>query len=149
MKHKYLAIIGAFIVCLCSCKKDSKTPGNSALIVGKWYYVKAVSVLYQDNKQINASDKTDFTKDDFVEFYNDGSGYSSSASSLGPSLEEFKYKLNGSTLTQYTSVENAGMPETITNISSTGLSIHAVSQVPDPNDPSITDTEVDDLTFTK
>jgi hypothetical protein len=148
MKHKCLVIIGAVIVCLCSCKKDSKAPGNGTLIVGKWFYVKQVSVLYQNNKQISASDITDFTKDDFVEYYNDGSGYSSSASSVGPSLEEFKYKLNGSTLTQYTSVENSGMPETITNISSTALSIHVVLQVPDPNDPSITDTEVDDLTFT-
>ena len=149
MKYKYLAISGLFVICLFSCKKEATAPNNSALIVGKWYFVKDVSVTYQNKKEISTTTTTDFTNEDFVEYYNDGSGYFSASSSLGPSLSEFTYKITGSTLTQYSSVENAGTPETITGISATALSIHEVSLVPDTNDPTITDTGVDDLTFTK
>jgi hypothetical protein len=149
MKYKYLAISGLFVICLFSCKKETMAPNNSALIVGKWYFKKDVSVTYQNNKEIGTSTTTDYTNEDFVEYYNDGSGYFSESTSQGPSLSEFKYSIMGSTLTQFSSVENAGTPETITSISTTALSIHVVSLVPDDNDPTITDTEIDDLTFTK
>ena len=149
MKHKYLVLIGVLMICLYSCKKEKPTPGSGTLLLGKWYFEKQVSVLYQNNKEISTFDKTNFTNDDFVEYYNDGSGYYSASTAQGPSLTEFTYTINGFTLTQYTSAENAGTPETITGITSTGLSVHVVQLVPDPNDPGVTDTEVDDLNYTK
>jgi hypothetical protein len=149
MKRKCVVLIGVLVACLYSCKKEKPTPGTGALLLGKWYSVKQVSVLYQNNKEISTFNKTSFTNDDFVEYYSDGSGYYSASTSQGPSLTEFTYKLSGSTLTRYTSEENAGIPETITNITSTGLSVHVVQLVPDPNDPTVTDTEIDDLTYTK
>jgi len=149
MKRKYAVLFGVLLVCLYSCKKETPAPSTGALLLGKWYSVKLVSVLYQDNNEISTFNKTSFTNDDFVEYYGDGSGYYSASTSQGPSLTEFTYKVNGSTLTQYTSEENAGIPETITSITSTGLSVHVVQLVPDPSDPTVTDTEVDDLTYTK
>jgi hypothetical protein len=149
MKHKYLLLIGVFLVSLYSCKKEKPTPGTGTLILGKWYTVKQVSVLYQNNKEISTFNKTSFTNNDFVEYYNDGSGYYSKTTNNGPSLSEFTYTLTGSTLTQYTSSENSGIPETIESITSTGLAVHVVQLVADPNDPTVTDTEVNDFTYTK
>jgi len=149
MKYKYLLLIGFFTVCLYSCKKETPAPGNGALIVGKWYSVKLVSVLYQNNKEISTFTQTNFTNDDFIEYYNDGSGYYSKSTNQGPSLSEFTYTISGSTLTQFTGVENSGIPETIKSVTSTGLSVHVVQSVSDPNDPTVTDTEIDDLTYSK
>jgi hypothetical protein len=119
------------------------------LILGKWYFVKQVSVLYYKNKQLSTVNKTNFTNEDFVEYYNDGTGYYSKSTTQGPSLSEFTYTVSGAIITQYTSLENNGIPETIENITSTGLSVHIVQMVPDPNDPNLTDTEIDDFTYTK
>lgn len=150
MKHKYLVLISVFVVCLYSCKKETQPPPSAGtLLIGKWYSVKQVSVLYQNNKEISTFNKTSFTNDDFIEYYNDGSGYYSKSTNQGPSLSEFTYTIKGSTITQYTSAENSGIPETIESITSTGLAVHVVQLVADPNDPTVTDTEVDDLTYSK
>jgi hypothetical protein len=149
MKHKYLLLIGVVVVCLCSCKKETPAPSTGTLILGKWFFIKQVSVLYQNNKEISTFTKTNFTNDDFIEYYNDGSGYYSKSTGQGPSLSEFSYTISGATLTQYTSTENSGIPETIKSITSTGLAVHVVQLVPDPNDPTVTDTEIDDLSYTK
>jgi hypothetical protein len=149
MKHKYQLLIGVFFLCLYSCKKETQAAGTGTLIVGKWYFMKQVSVLYQSTKEISTFTKTNFTNDDFIEYYNDGSGYYSKSTAQGPSLSEFTYKISGATITQYTSTENPGIAETIKTITSTGLAVHVVQLVQDPNDPTVTDTEVDDFTYTR
>lgn len=149
MKRRCLLLISILIISLCSCKKNGAKPSNSGLILGKWYFVKQVSVLYYKNKQLSTVNKTNFTNEDFVEYYNDGTGYYSKSTTQGPSLSEFTYTVSGAIITQYTSLENNGIPETIENITSTGLSVHIVQMVPDPNDPNLTDTEIDDFTYTK
>ncbi len=149
MKHKYQLLICVFFLCLYSCKKETQAAGTGTLIVGKWYFMKQVSVLYQSTKEISTFTKTNFTNDDFIEYYNDGSGYYSKSTAQGPSLSEFTYKISGATITQYTSTENPGIAETIKTITSTGLAVHVVQLVQDPNDPTVTDTEVDDFTYTR
>jgi hypothetical protein len=151
MKYRYLLLICVVSACFCSCKKDAKAPVPvpGTLILGKWYSTKEVSSLYRDGAQLSTFNKTNFTNDDFVEYYNDGSGYYSKSSTVGPSLSEFTYSIKGTTITEYLSAVNAGVPETISNISSGNLAIHVVSLVSDPNDPSLTDTEIDDLAYTR
>ena len=149
MRYKYPVLVGVFIFCLYSCKKESPAPATGTLLLGKWYFTKQVSVLYQNNKEISTFTKTNFTNDDFIEYYNDGSGYYSKATAEGPSLSEFTYSISGATITQYSSAEITGMPETIKSITSTGLAVHEVQLVPDPSDPTVTDTEIDDFTYTK
>ena len=147
MKRKALLVFCVVVCSLCSCKKEAPAPSTGTLILGKWYTTKQVSVLLNNGTQVKAINKTNFTNDDFVEYYNDGSGYYSKSTTQGPSLSEFTYSINGSTITQYMSAVNAGVPETIKIISSGSLSIHIVSLVPDPNDPTVTDTEIDDFTY--
>ena len=149
MKRKSLLLICVVVCCLCSCKKEVPAPSTGTLILGKWYTTKQVSVLFNNRTQIQAINKTNFTNDDFVEYYNDGSGHYSKSTTQGPSLSEFTYSIKGSTITQFMSAVNAGVPETIKSISSGNLSIHVVSLVPDPNDPTVTDTEIDDFTYTR
>ncbi|HZY36414.1 MAG TPA: hypothetical protein VFE53_07190 [Mucilaginibacter sp.] len=149
MKCKCLLVIGVLIAGFYSCKKAAPIPADSALIIGKWYFVSQFSVLYHDNVQLSTFTKTNFTNVDFVEYYNDGSGYYSKSTTEGPSLSEFSYTVSGATITQYSGTENSGIPETIKSITSTGLSVHVVQLVPDPNDPTVTDTEVDDFTYTR
>jgi hypothetical protein len=149
MKYRLLVLVCPVIFSLYSCKKENPAPTTSALLLGKWYFTTQASVLYRNDKEIATFNKTSFTNDDFIEYYKDGSGYYSKSTSTGPSLTEFTYNLSGSTITQYTSSQNGGVPETIKNITSTGLSVHVVHLVPDPNDPTVTDTEIDDLTYTK
>jgi len=95
MKHKYQLLICVFFLCLYSCKKETQAAGTGTLIVGKWYFMKQVSVLYQSTKEISTFTKTNFTNDDFIEYYNDGSGYYSKSTAQGPSLSEFTYKISG------------------------------------------------------
>jgi hypothetical protein len=149
MKCRSLLLICVVGVCFCSCKKETPAPAPGTLILGKWYSTKEVSSLYRNGAQLSTFNKTNFTNDDFVEYYNDGSGYYSKSSTVGPSLSEFTYSIKGTTITEYTSAVNAGIPETISNISSGSLALHVVSLVSDPNDPSLTDTEIDDLTYTR
>jgi len=118
--------------------------------LGKWLLSKSVSQLYNSSKQLlSSTTSTTFTADDFVEYYDDGSGYYSESTNSGPSLSEFTYTLSGTALTERTGPETVAIPETITSISATALAIHAVSLVPDPNDPDATDTEIDDYTYSR
>ena len=149
MKCRFLVLICLVVFSLYSCKKETPVPTTGTLLLGKWYFTTQASVLYRNDKEIATFNKTSFTNEDFIEYYNDGSGFYSKSTSSGPSLSEFTYTLSGSTITQYTSSENGGMPETIKSITSNGLSVHVVQLVPDPNDPTVTDTEIDDLTYTK
>ncbi len=149
MKYRLLVLICPVIFSLCSCKKETPAPSTGTLLLGKWYFTTQASVLYRNDKEIATFNKTSFTNDDFIEYYNDGSGYYSKSTSSGPSLSEFTYTLTGSTITQFTSSQNSGIPETIKSITAAGLSVHVVQLVPDPNDPTVTDTEIDDLSYSK
>lgn len=152
IKVRYVLLSIVVFAVLNSCKKSSEKPDTSVTIVGKWFITKQIAVLSYNGVQLDAKTKTNFTSDDFIEFYNDGSGYYSYATSYfsnHPGFTEFTYVLKGANLTQYTSISNDGIPETITSLTANGLSIHVVSSVADPNDPSVTDTEIDDVTYIK
>lgn len=149
MKYKYLLLSVVLLAFLNACKKDSKAPAQSVTIVAKWFAAKQSSGLYFNGVEISSFADTTFTSVDFVEYYSDGTGYFSRNSSTGPSLTEFTYMLKGTDLTQYTSHINAGTPETITTLTANSLSIHAVSQISDPNNPSQNDIEIDDYIYKK
>ena len=149
MKYRYLLLSLVLLLCLNSCKKDSTVPNSSVSIVGKWFITKQSSVLSYNGAQISAFTDTSFTTVDFAEYYSDGTGYFSQNSTTGPSLTEFAYTLKGTALTQFTSTNTAGTPETITSLTASSLSIHAESLVPDPNNPDQLDNEVDDYSYTR
>lgn len=148
MKYKYLLLVVIVFACLSSCKKSSQAPKPNVTIVGKWLITKQNSVVSNNGVQISAYTDTTFTAVDFVEYYSDGTGYFSRASATGPSITEFTYTLMGTSLVQNTSSENKGTPETITGLTASNLSIHAVFTVPDPNTGGA-DTETDDYYYTK
>lgn len=149
MKLKYLLLGCVLVFGLSSCKKEKSTPPPSQLILGKWYLTNLVSVLYRDSAIVGTSNQSNFTNDDFVEYYNDGSGYYSTSTTQGPSLSEFTYSVSGTTITQYTNSQTKGQPETISSISASNLALHVVQLVPDPGDPTLTDTEVDNITYSR
>lgn len=149
MKQKSLLLIVVLLFGLNSCKKDSQTPNSGASIVGKWFRTKQNSELFYNGVQIKSFTKTNFTTDDFVEYYSDGSGYFSMNTATGPGITEFSYTLKGTSLTQYTSSSNTGAPETVTSLTASNLSIHAQYLITDPNNSDQVDTEIDDFTYTK
>jgi len=149
MRCKFWIIASLLLFGLGSCKKEAKPETTSQLLVGKWYFTNLVSVLSRNGVVLDTSRRTNFTNTDFVEYYTDGSGYYSKSTSQGTSLTEFNYSISGNTITQFSNAVSKGQPETIKTINSNSLAIHAVSLVPDPNDPTLTDTEVDDYTFSR
>ena len=149
MKFKYLLLSVVVLLCLWSCKKNAATPVPVVSIVGKWQLVKQYSLLYNNGELIDSIKKSKFTNSDFVEYYSDGTGYYSKSTPTGPSLSEFTYTIKGSVITEFISLENKGVPETVTSLTATSLSVHVESLVPDPNDPTVYDTEKDDLSYTK
>jgi hypothetical protein len=149
MKFKCLLLCVVVLMCLWSCKKNTAMPVPAVSIVGKWQLTKVSSKLYSSGVLIDSAKKTNFTNSDFVEFYSDGTGYYSQSTSDGPSLNEFTYTLKGSVITEFRSIENIGVPETVTSLTANSLSIHAESLIPDPNDPTVYDTEKDDLSYIK
>jgi len=152
MKCRCLLLCGLLFFALNSCKKEgpAQTPTTGSLLLGKWQLSKSVSQLISSSNQLlDSTTSTSFTADDFVEYDNNGSGYYSESTSAGVSVSKFTYTLSGSVITEFYSAENKGVPESITGISASGLAIHAVVSVPDPNDPYVTDTEIDDYTYSR
>jgi hypothetical protein len=151
MKLRYLLFSFVLSVCFCACKKETNnTQTTSALLLGKWYDTKTISRLYSSSGVLLGNDTVSvFTTSDFVAYYQDGSGYYSQSTTSGISLSDFTYSINGTAITEYTSSEVAGIPVTVTGISQTMLSIHVVSQVSDANDPEVTDTEIEDITYSR
>ena len=148
MKNKILLML-IFILSIAvnACKKESTAA--QASIVGKWYLNKKASLLYNNGVQINAVTKTNYTTDDFAQYYKDGTGYSSNTTAISPNISEFNYTLKGTTLVQFNSVGNTGQTETITSLTATKLSIHAEYPITDPNNIDVTDTEKDDSYYTR
>src|ERR1700744_1457471 len=149
MRCKYLLLIILPTVCLLSCKKSSKTPDSSVTIVGKWFLKKQNSSLFYNGAQISTFNKTDFTTNDFTEYYADGTGYVSQNSSNGPSLTQFNYTLKDSTLTQYNGANAGTTVATIVSLTANSLAIHAQSTVSDPNNEGQLETEIDDGTYSR
>lgn len=149
MKYKYLLLSIVVLMCLWSCKKNSVAPVPPVTIVGKWQLVKQYSRLFSNGVVIDSVRKSKFTNSDFVEYYSDGTGYYSKLTPTGPSLSEFTYTIKGSVITEFISIENKGVPETVTSLTANTLTVHMELLVPDPNNPTIYDTEKDDLSYTK
>jgi hypothetical protein len=152
MKVKGLLIACVAVLLLYSCKKESSAPPptSSALLLGRWNTNKIISRLYSNSgTKLDSTTNTTFTSDDFVVYYADGTGYYSQSSPSGISLNEFKYKLSGSSITEYNSVVTTGLDEIITGISAHSFSIHVVQLVPDANDPDLTDTQISDFDYTR
>jgi len=149
MNYKYLLLSVIVFVCIYSCKKNVASPVAPVSIIGKWQLIKLYSQLYNNGVLIDTVKQSKFTSSDFVEYYSDGTGYYSKFTLTGPSLSEFTYTIKGTQITEFVSVENTGIPQTITELSATNLSVHMQSLVPDPNDPTVTDTEIDDFSYTR
>jgi hypothetical protein len=149
MKGIYLLFSLFFLICLNSCKKDSTAPTSNVLIIGKWHITKQNSELFNSGVQIATFTRTNYTADDFVQYFSDGTGYISKSTATSPSLSEFNYTVNGKNITLFTTVDKTGTPETITNLSETNLTIHAESLIIDPNDLNLIDNEINDYYYTK
>jgi hypothetical protein len=149
MKYRYFLLFAFVLVGMYSCKKNNPAPAPSVTIVGKWQVTKQHSKLYNNGVVVDSVNKSKFTSSDFVEYYSDGSGYYSKSTPTGPSLSEFTYTISGTAIVQYGSVENAGFPETVTALTASSLAVHSVFKVSDPNDPAVTDTEIDDFSYTR
>ena len=148
MKYKYIPfILPVLLLCLQACKKDAVSPQVKVTVVGKWFITKHDLKLVRNGVQIDEEIKTNYTTDDFVQFFEDGSGYQSAkGSKIAPGLSIFSYTLKGNIMTLYIN-GNEGVAETITRLTETELAIHAESQVSDPQNPNYTDTEIDDFSF--
>lgn len=133
MKCKCLLLSVICVIWLSACKKESKPATQGVTIVGKWFITKQSSLLLYNGVQIDSFSKNNFTSTDFVEYYADGTGYFSQASSNGPSITEFTYTLKDSTLTQHDGTNAQNLIEKVTALTVNNLSIHAQSTVPDPN----------------
>ncbi len=84
-----------------SCKKDNTAPQNTATaILVKLYVISHTSTTYSEGKLLDTAPRTSFTTNDYIQYFNDGSGILSSEATPSPSYTEFKYKINGQTLVQ-------------------------------------------------
>jgi hypothetical protein len=149
MKNIYLLFCLSLLICLNSCKKSSTSPTANLSITGKWLKTKQNSELFNGGVQIAIFTKTNYTADDFVQYFSDGTGYTSNSTATSPSLSEFNYTLNGKNITLFTTADKTGTPQIITNLSEINLSIHAESLIIDPNNLNLVDNEIDDYYYTK
>jgi hypothetical protein len=149
MKNIYLLFSLFLLICLNSCKKDSTSPTANVSIIGKWLKTKQNSKLFNSGVQIATFTKTNYTADDFVQYFSDGTGYTSKSTATSPSLNEFNFTVNGKNLTLFTTADKTGTPQTITNLSEINLSIHAESLIIDPNNLNLIDNEIDDYYYMK
>ena len=148
MKHKYIPIIlPVLLLCLQACKKDAASPQAKITVVGKWLITKHDLKLVQNGVQIDEEIKTNYTADDFVQFFEDGSGYQSAkGSDILPGLSTFSYTLKGNIMTMYVD-GGQGVTETITRLTDTEFAIHSEGQIADPQNPTLVDTEINDFSF--
>ena len=150
MKHRYLLLIlPAVMLCLQACKKDPVNIQSKITVVGKWQMTKHDLRLIKDGVQIGETIRTTYSKDDFTQYFADGTGYQSAKGTKdSPSLNTFQYTLKGNILTQYIN-GSAGIEETITKLTETEFAIHYESRIPDPAGGGQFNTEVDDYYFTR
>ncbi len=149
MRHKYiLLLIPVVLLCFISCKKDAASTQPKVTIIGKWYLTKHNLKLISGGVQVGASSKSDYTKYDFTQYFEDGTGlFSTKADSTAlVGINTFRYTLTGTSLTQYAN-GSAGVVETITKLTETEFSIHYETIIRDPYDPDQIDNEIDDFDF--
>ncbi|MDB4919875.1 hypothetical protein [Mucilaginibacter sp.] len=148
MKYKHiLLILPVLFVCIQACKKVAAPPEAKVTVVGKWFIIKHDLKLIKDGVQIGETIKTDYTADDFAQFYKDGTGYQSAKGTANsPSLTIFHYTLKDSSITLYIN-GNPGVVETITRLTETGFAVHFESQVIDPNNPTQIYTGIEEYEF--
>lgn len=148
MKHNcLLSLIAACLICFTGCKTDAVKPAVKVSIVGKWFVVQHNLKLIKDSVQIGETIRTSYTKDDFAQFFEDGSGYQSAEGiTVAPSLSIFHYTINGNIITLYIT-GSKGINETITKLTESDLSVHYESQIPDPVIVGKFNTEIDDYAF--
>jgi len=148
MAHRYILLLLA--VCLVSfsaCKTDAVKPLAKVTVVGKWFVVQHNLKLIKDGVQIGETIRTSYTKDDFAQFFEDGSGYQSAeGTTVAPSLSTFHYTISGNVITLYIT-GSKGIDETITKLTESELSVHYESQIPDPVTVGKFNTEIDDYAF--
>ena len=148
MKYKHiLLILSVLFVSLQACKKNGASPQAKITVVGKWFVVKHNLKLIRDGVQVGETIRTNYTTDDFAQFYEDGSGYQSAkGTASAPSLTTFNYTLKNNIITLYIN-GNLGVVETITKLTETEFAVHYESKILDPVDPTKIDTEIDDYEF--
>jgi len=145
---KFKCASGIFAIVLSatfSCKKEPAVIS----IIGKWYLTKQQSKLFYNGNLISTFNNSSFTTNDFVQYFTDGSGYTSQNTTTSPSIMEFTYILSGNVLSLYTSSNDIKITDTVTSITSANLSIHAESLVPDPDNSGQFDNEIDDFFYKK
>ncbi|HEY8928592.1 MAG TPA: lipocalin family protein [Mucilaginibacter sp.] len=148
MKHRYiLLLLTACLVGFGACKTDAVKPAVEVTIVGKWFVVQHNLKLIKDGVQVGETVRTTYTKDDFAQFFEDGSGYQSAeGTTVAPSLSIFHYTISGNVITLYIN-GSRGIDETITKLTESELSVHYESQIPDPIIAGKFNTEIDDYAF--
>lgn len=148
MKRSYLLLaLPILLGCLNACKSNAISPQAKVTVVGKWFLIQHNLKLIKDGVQVGETIKTDYTKDDFAQYFEDGTGYQSlKGVTVLISLTTFHYTINGNIITMFMS-GSKGVAETITKLTETEFAIHYESQIPDPNDPNQWATEVDDFAF--
>lgn len=149
MKHNYLLLVfPVLLLCVPACKTDPSVLTSKVTVVGKWYVKQHNLKLIKDGVQIGETIRTSYTKDDFAQFLEDGTGYQSKQGAPAASLSFFHYTLKDKVITIF--VDGAkGVEETITKLTDNELAIHYESQIPDPVDQGKFNTETDDFTFAK
>jgi hypothetical protein len=149
MKHKYiLLIIPVLLLCLQACKLDPVKP-VAVTVVGKWYLAKHNLKLIIDGVQVGETIRTSYNKDDFAQFFQDGTGLQSKQGSPAASLSTFHYTLNANVITLFTNASSNGQDETIITLTATELVVHYESQIPNQTIEGKFNTEIDDYAFKK
>jgi hypothetical protein len=149
MKYRcVLLVLPGMLLCFYACKKDTAMPQSTVFINGKWYLSTHHSKLYYNGALIDSVFYNHFTTNDFIEYYNDGTGIISTNAIPAPSLTSFKYTLSGLNLIQYTSVTSKGLPEKIIKLTKDSLSISYMLLVTDANSGQ-TGNETDEFDYVK
>jgi hypothetical protein len=135
MKFKYTLVVVPFLICLSACKKQSTLPfeNSKTLIVGKWFVKSFKSRLYYNGAEIDSSFISSFTNADFAQYFTDGTGIQSVNAKPAPNLSLFTYTINGNSLTQTDTGNTQSIPETITILTSTNLSLNYQVLIADPS----------------
>lgn len=149
MKYKQILLaLPALLLCLFSCKTDQPAPSSKITVFGKWYVKQHNLKLIKDGVQIGETIRTSYTKDDYAQFLEDGTGYQSKQGVPAASLSVFHYTIKDNIITLY--IDGAkGVDETITRLTQNELSVHYESQIPDPVVQGKFNTEIDDYAFVK
>lgn len=150
MKQLYVLLLLYVAVCLNGCKKDAVTPQPAVSLTGKWFIARHTIKLVNAGVQVAADTTSAYTKDDFIQYFENGTGVISVKPQPGYAviLTIFKYTYQDAHITQF-SDGGEGVDETVTRLTATELAIHYETIVPDPADPHHTINELDDFEFTR